>query len=154
VALPQTNLYLQGRGFDASPPRAITAIRALLDAGASVAAGGDNVQDVFNPMGRGDALETAGLLVTAGHLEVELAYALVSDRARSVLGLPSAGLVRGDRADLLAIAAGSAREAVATAPDDRLVLSGGRVVARSRVERFVAPVAAVTHDRPEALAWP
>jgi cytosine deaminase len=157
VALPQTNLYLQGRGLETSPPRAMTAIRTLLAAGATVAAGGDNVQDVFNLMGRGDPLETAGLLVTAGHLSVEQAYALVSRQARAVLGLPTVDVAAEDPADLLAVAAGSLREAVATAPEDRMVFAGGRLVARSRVERFVVPVAPVAPgpmERPEALAWP
>ena len=39
VALPATNLYLQGRDHQAAMPRGLTAIRALLDAGVTVAAG-------------------------------------------------------------------------------------------------------------------
>ncbi len=44
VALPHTNLFLQGRGH--SPmPRGLTAVAALRAAGAQVAAGADNLQD-------------------------------------------------------------------------------------------------------------
>ena len=42
---------------------------ALREAGATVAAGGDNLRDPFHPVGRGDALEVAALMVTCGHLD-------------------------------------------------------------------------------------
>ncbi len=52
VTLPHTNLWLGGR--DQRPvPRGLTAIEALRGAGVAVAAGADNLQDPFNPMGRG-----------------------------------------------------------------------------------------------------
>lgn len=91
VSLPITNLYLQGREHPALTPRGLTALRALLDAGVRVAAGADNVQDPFNPVGRSCAFETASLLVTAGHLTPREAWHLVSDGARRVMGLPAAG---------------------------------------------------------------
>ena len=68
VTLPQTNLYLQARDVPVAPPRGLTAIRPLLDAGATVAAGADNLQDPFNLVGRADPMETAALMVMAGHL--------------------------------------------------------------------------------------
>jgi len=145
ITLPITNLYLQGWQHPVSTPRGLTAIQALLDAGVRVAAGADNVRDPFNPVGRSDALETASLLVTAGHLTPDQAYAMVSDTARSVMGLPAAGPVVGARADLLAIAATSVTDAVANAPADRIVLSHGRLVARTEVHRTVA---APTRDVP------
>ncbi len=49
-------------------PRGLTALRPLLDAGVTLAAGADNLQDPFNVVGRGDPFETAALLVMAGHL--------------------------------------------------------------------------------------
>ena len=62
VALPATNLYLLGRGHPQATPRGLTAVRALLDAGV-VLAGGDSLQDPFNPLGRGCPFETAALMV-------------------------------------------------------------------------------------------
>lgn len=163
ITLPITNLYLQGWQHPVSTPRGLTAIRALVDAGVRVAAGADNVRDPFNPVGRGDALETASLLVTAGHLTPDEAYAMVSEHARSVMGLPAAGPVVGARADLLAVAATSVTDAVANAPADRIVLSRGRLVARTEVHRTVAaplsvaaprPVAAPDHARAPAVPEP
>lgn len=92
VTLPITNLYLQGWQHPVSTPRGLTAVRRLLDAGVRLGAGADNVRDPFNPVGRSDALETASLLVTAGHLTLVEAYTAVSDGARSVMGLDPAWL--------------------------------------------------------------
>jgi cytosine deaminase len=129
VTLPITNLYLQGWEHPVSTPRGLAPLRELLDAGVRLGAGADNVRDPFNPVGRGDALETASLLVTAGHLAPEEAYGLVSTGARSVMGLPDAGTAVGAPADFLAIRAVNLVDAIATAPADRIVIHRGRVVA-------------------------
>jgi len=156
VALPQTNLYLQARGVESSPPRGLTAIRALLSAGATVAAGCDNVQDPFNPLGRGDPLETTGLLVAAGHLTPAEAYELVSSGARSAMGLPTVEVTPGSPCELLAVAGSSLPEVVATATEDRYVFAKGRLVSRTRVERHVdGPPGSnpVDASRVEVPAW-
>ncbi|CRZ15725.1 amidohydrolase family protein [Mycolicibacterium neworleansense] len=135
VSLPITNLYLQGWADPVATPRGLTAVRALLDAGVRVAGGADNVRDPYNPLGRSDALETAMLLVTAGHLSVDAAYRAVSEGARDIMGLPVAGVAAGLSADLLAIRSSSLEEAVASAPQDRIVLSQGRLVSISSTSR-------------------
>ncbi|MDP9463536.1 MAG: amidohydrolase family protein, partial [Actinomycetota bacterium] len=68
IALPHTNLFLQGREHRVATPRAVTAVTALRGAGVNVAAGADNLQDPFNPVGRGDPLETAGLMIMTAHV--------------------------------------------------------------------------------------
>ncbi len=128
VALPQTNLFLQSRGDRTAPPRGLTALATLAEAGVTVAAGGDNLQDPFCLVGRADPLETAALLVMAAHLTPEQAYDAVSSAARSVMGL-------GPSDDLLAIRAGSLREAIASAPQDRVVVRGGVVVSSTATVR-------------------
>ncbi|MEU3340283.1 amidohydrolase family protein [Streptomyces sp. NPDC006668] len=135
VALPLTNLYLQGRGHPSGTPRGLTALRALLDAGVQVAAGGDNIRDPFNPVGRADPLETASLLVTAGHLSPDEALHAVTAGARAVLGLPAAGPYEGAVADLLAVRADSVSEVLGASCPDRLVFAGGRLVSRTSVHR-------------------
>lgn len=127
--LPQTNLFLQGRDDPTATPRGLTAVSALQEAGVLVAAGGDNVQDPFNLVGRSDALETAALMVMAGHQLPEVAYDMVSGNVRQAMGLPRAGTEVGDVADLLAIDAPSIRGAIADAPMSRRVFHRGRLVA-------------------------
>jgi len=133
ITLPMTNLYLQSRERACASPRGLTAVRALLRAGVTVAAGEDNVQDPFNPLGRADPIGTAQLLVLAAHLDPHEALELVSSGARTVLGLPCVRIEPGAPADLVAIAGSSLREAMATATEDRVVIRRGRVVSRTRV---------------------
>lgn len=135
VCCPQTNLFLQARGHTSAPPRGLTAVRALLDAGVEVAAGGDNLRDPFNTVGRGDPLEIASLLVAAGHLDTREAYRAVSDASRAVMGLPEVRVQAGFPAELLAIRAASVQEAVAAASPERVVVHQGRVVCRTRLDR-------------------
>ncbi|MEO2124385.1 MAG: amidohydrolase family protein [bacterium] len=129
--LPQTNLFLQGRDHPRATPRGLTAVRALQDAGVLVAAGADNVQDPFNPVGRSDPLETASLLVMAGHQTPDDAYRMVSNDVREGIGLPRLSIEVGSPADLLVIDAATPREAMANAPMSRRVYRRGVLVASS-----------------------
>ncbi|NBQ04254.1 MAG: hydrolase, partial [Actinobacteria bacterium] len=111
VALPHTNLFLQGREFATATPRGLTAVASLRRAGVKVAVGADNLQDPFNPIGRGDPLESAALAILTAHLLPHEAFDSVSKQARAVIGLASSGPKVGDVADLMLIPAGSIREA-------------------------------------------
>ena len=138
VPLPQTNLFLQGRDHPQATPRGLTAIAALREAGVNVAAGGDNVQDPFNLVGRSDPLETAALLVMAGHVLPDDAYDMVSNNVRRAMRLPTVRFRVGDPADFVAIDAASIREAIADAPADRKVFYSGRLVAATATDRRIS----------------
>ena len=127
--LPQTNLFLQGREHLTATPRGLTAVHALQQAGVLVAAGADNVQDPFNPVGRSDPLETAALLVMAGHQTPDDAYQMVSNAAREGIGLPRLNVEIGSLADLLVIDSESPRAAIADEPMSRRVYHRGVLVA-------------------------
>jgi cytosine deaminase len=129
IALPSSNLFLQGREHRTGTPRALTAVAALRSAGVNVAAGADNLQDPFNPVGRADCLETAGLMVVAGHVLPDDAYTMVSGSVRRLMGLPEAGSAPGQVADLVLLHARSARDGIAFAHHERCVIRGGRIVA-------------------------
>jgi cytosine deaminase len=103
-------------------------VNVLRDAGVTVSAGGDNIQDPFNPVGRGDALETANLLVVAAHVNPESAFDAVSaDAHRSMNSLPDEVAV-GSRANFVGLRATTVREAIAMGPPDRIVVHGGIVL--------------------------
>jgi cytosine deaminase len=143
VALPQTNLYLQARDRAVAPPRGLTALRALLDAGAPVAAGADNVRDPFNCAGRSDGLETAALLIMAGHLSPTEAYDLVAAGARRAMGLEPVTLTPGAPAEILAVRGESLADAIARAMQDRVVVHAGRCVARTQLQTELSPLSTV-----------
>ena len=141
VTLPQTSLVLQGHGLGSAAPRGLTAVRELLATGVALAAGGDNLQDLFNPMGRADPLEAAALLVVGAHLTPAEAFAAVTSAARDVMRLPAVTITPGAPADLVAIRAADLGTAIASGTPDRIVMRGGKVVARTQVsaELAVAP---------------
>jgi len=135
IALPQTNLFLQGREFTTAMPRGITPVSLLRKYGVRVSAGGDNVQDPFNPVGRSDPLETAALMIMADHQLPSAALDLVTSSARAVMGLPIAGPTVGSVADLVAIEAQTERQAIADAPLGRRTYRRGRLTSVTQVER-------------------
>jgi cytosine/creatinine deaminase len=134
IVLPQTNLYLQARGHTVAAPRGLTAIAALRAAGVTVAAGADNLQDPFNLVGKGDPLETAALMVMAGHMLPADAYDTVTTNAvRAVHGTPTSVTV-GQPANLVAIKSASVRESIAYQPSQRLTFRRGRLSSDTRSE--------------------
>lgn len=139
VTLPQTNLYLQGRGTPTRVPRGLTALHLLREAGVTVAAGGDNWRDPFNPLSRIDPLETAGLLVAAAHLSPADAYRTVSQECRRVLDLAPVAMEPGSDAELLAVRAPDVADAIAAGTEDRWVFRRGRLVSRTRLVQDVVP---------------
>ena len=129
IVLPATNLYLQGRDQQTAMPRGLTAVRALLDAGATVAAGADNLQDPFNPMGRADPFETASLTVLAAHMQPHDAWSAVTSWSAAATGRTPRAIAPGEPADLIAVPAASLREAIAAGAPTRRVWRRGALVA-------------------------
>jgi cytosine/creatinine deaminase len=127
IALPHTNLFLQGR-FRAPMPRGLTAITALRAAGVNVAAGADNLQDPFNPLGRACPFETAGLMMLTAHLLPDEAWHTVSAAGAQVVGRTAAHIAAGSPADLVAIRADGLRDAIAWASGDRLAWRHGHLI--------------------------
>ena len=96
-----------------------------------MAGGADNLQDPFNTVGRGDPMETAALLVMAGHLLPADAYHAVSAASRLAMGLEPVSRSRPDPPPSWSpLPAASLREAVAMAPSGRVVIHRGTVVRR------------------------
>jgi cytosine deaminase len=121
-------------------PRGVTAVRALRDAGVVVAAGADNVQDPFNPVGRACPFETAALMVLTAHLQPDEAWACVTELSARATGLPPARIAAGEAADLIAVPASSLREAIAMGgPARRVWRQGVEVTAGGRPPSPASP---------------
>ncbi|MGA0862935.1 MAG: amidohydrolase family protein [Ilumatobacteraceae bacterium] len=128
TVLPQTNLYLQSRETTSGQVRAIAPVDVLRTAGVRVAAGADNMQDPFNPIGSGDPLETAALVMWASHQSAENALDMVSGAASLACSVPPTLLQTGMSADFMALKALNVRDAIARRPVERIVVRRGRVV--------------------------
>lgn len=128
IALPLTNLYLQGRDRTSHVPRGLTPVSLLSAHGVNVAAGGDNLHDPFNPLGKGDPLETAGFLVLAGHVLIDEACHAVTTNAQRAIGLSPVDISVGAPANFLLIRAQSLREAMAMQSTERVVIRHGQQI--------------------------
>ena len=141
ITLPSCNLYLQGREDRGLIRRGLTRVRELLERGVNVVTASDNVQDPFNPLGKGDPLLIGNLTAHAAHMggvaEQAAVLAMLTTRAARCLGLPDYGLAPGCRADLVVLDCRRVRDVLALMPTRLFVLKAGRVVVRSRCEQVV-----------------
>jgi cytosine deaminase len=132
--LAKTGVAIMSHGPGGAP---IPPLALLRQHGVEVFGGSDNIRDAWSPFGNGDMLERA---MTIGYRanfrhdhELEFAFEMVTGAAARVLGLEGYGIAVGGPADFVAVEAGSVAEAVATRPRRKLVIKGGRVVARDGV---------------------
>jgi cytosine deaminase len=121
VALPETNLFLQGRRSGTPILRGITLVHELASAGVPVRLGTDNVRDWFFPFGDGDLLDTALSAAIGLHLDDDRALVKALCDGRD-------GLRPGDAADLVLVRASSLDDALARRPGARVVFKAGRIV--------------------------
>jgi cytosine deaminase len=135
VSLPQTNLFLQGRGSETARPRGIAPVRALARAGVIVAAGGDNMQDPFHPFGKADPYEVAALMVLSAHVPVVDALDMVTGAAVSATGGRPSGPAPGHVADLVLVPRRDVRSTLAESPYRRTVIRSGRVARDANSDR-------------------
>jgi len=127
----------------ASPHRPVPNAAEVRDAGVLLCAGSDGIRDTWGPYGNADMLERAMHLGLRNNFrtDVDVEYALrcCTFNGAAVMGLEAYGLATGDAADLVLVAAESVAHAVVSHPVRKLVLKGGRVVARDGRSLIEAP---------------
>lgn len=130
IALPSTNLYLQG-AWDRTPvPRGLTRLHEARAAGLGLSLATDNVQDAFYPYGGYDLLDTFSLGVQAAHLAPALDWIdTVTTGPAQALGLDWDGrLHEGAPADLLWLQARHEYELIGPRGRARRVIRAGRMI--------------------------
>ena len=135
VTNPLDNATLQGR-FDSYPiRRGHTRVKELLTAGVNVCIGHDSVMDPWYPLGYGDPLQAAFVLAHYGQMsgdhELRTLIEMITVNPAAALGLEDYGLEPGCKADLCAFAAPSEVDAIRLVAPRKLVLRGGKVIART-----------------------
>ncbi|WP_027730775.1 amidohydrolase family protein [Variovorax paradoxus] len=121
----------------APPSRSVPPLMACRKAGVTVLGGNDGIRDTWSPYGNPDMLERAMLIGMRYNLrrddEIEVALDTVTHAGARGCGFEAYGLDAGCRADLVLVDAQTVAEAVVARPVRRLVVAGGRVVARNGV---------------------
>jgi cytosine/creatinine deaminase len=134
VTNPLDNSVLQGR-FDTGPiRRGHTRVKQLQEAGVNVCIGHDSVMDPWYPLGYGDPLQAAFVLVHYGQMsgdaELRRLIEMITTNPARALGVPGYGLRPGGPADLVVFDAPSEADALRLVAPRTLVLRGGQVLAR------------------------
>jgi len=130
VALPTTNLYLQG-AWDRTPlQRGITRVREAASLGVRASLATDNVQDAFYPYGSYDLIETFGLGVQMAHLAPASDWldAITLSPAKALRLAWDGRIAPGCPADLVLLAATDEYELLDPRGRRRTVIRAGRIV--------------------------
>jgi cytosine deaminase len=140
VTNPLDNATLQGR-FDHYPiRRGHTRVKELLAAGVNVCLGHDSVMDPWYPLGKADPLQAAFTLAhygqMSGYEEIRTLIDMITLNGARALGLKDYGLTPGCRADLVLFDAPSESDAIRLLAPRRLVIRGGKVVARTEPAQY------------------
>src|SRR5436189_837163 len=139
VTNPLDNSTLQGR-FDSYPiRRGHTRVKELLAAGINVCIGHDSVMDPWYPLGYADPVQAAFVLAHYGQMsgdaELRRLVDMVTVNPAAALGIEDYGLHDGGPADLVVFDAPTEADALRLVAPRKLVLRGGKIVARTEPER-------------------
>jgi cytosine deaminase len=143
ITLPATDLYLNGRAVQALPPRGLTPVRRLLDAGVNVCLSSNNVRNAFTPFGRAHPLEIALILGYAGHMgsphdRIRLIEMVTTNPARALRIERQYGIRVGCHADLMVLNSTSLEEVISDQPEPSFVIKRGRIVVERRSQTRLA----------------
>lgn len=109
-------------------------VRRLIEAGVHVCSGSDGIRDTWGPYGNADMLERAMFVGMKNGFrhdpDLAMALAVCTTEGAAVMGVADYGLAVGKSADLVLVEGETLAEAVVSRPVRRLVVKGGRIVAR------------------------
>ena len=130
VALPTTNLYLQGAWHRTPLERGITRVREAAAAGVQTSFATDNVQDAFYPYGNYDLLESFALGVQVAHLPDALDWlGAITVHPATAMGLAWDGRIApGCTADLVVLAAADEYDLMSPRGRQRSVFRAGQLL--------------------------
>lgn len=115
VALPATDLFLNGRGTDHLVPRGVAPVHRLAQEGVTAALATNNVLNPFTPFGDASLLRMANLYATLAQIgqdgELEQVFGMIGAAPARMLGAGH-GLVPGGPADIVLLDAAGPAEAV------------------------------------------
>ncbi|MEL6321782.1 MAG: amidohydrolase family protein [Cyanobacteria bacterium J06626_14] len=143
LSLPASDLYMMARRDTHNQRRGVAPVHRLAEAGVTVGAASNNVQNLFTPFGDGDMLKVATLMAQVLQLGTpkhhEFCLEMVTTQSAKAIGISDHGISVGNRADLAIVCAATVSEAIGSAPPERTVIQNGSVVARRRISQYLRP---------------
>lgn len=135
VTNPFSNTLLQNR-LDGYPrKRGHTRIDELLAQGINVSVGNDNIMDPFNPLGKGNMLQAAHLLLHTAHLsgdeQITELFDLITYNGAKTLGDDQYGIDVNKQADCVILDATDEREAIRLTSDCLYIIRKGQVISQT-----------------------
>lgn len=132
AVLPIANLQMLGGDARTPRNRGCSRLNELLDAGINVAAGADNMFDIWFRFNRMDPVDTGYVTCLSGGLrtdeEVREAFEMVTSRAARYVGRDGAPPAAGGAADLVVHSASSMVDVFRNLPGRRIHIKNGRIV--------------------------
>jgi cytosine/creatinine deaminase len=139
---PLANLQQVGSVGRLPVHRGSSRTKELLDAGVNVAAGTDNMNDMWFAFGRLDPLETAYVAILSAALRTETEVAtgleMVTDRAARALRRSDRTIAVGAPADLVVLEAEDLTDVLRGLSTRRVTIKGGKQVGGMATERWGA----------------
>lgn len=133
IVLPMANLQMLGGEKRTPENRGSSRILELLDAGVNVAAGSDNMYDIWYRFNGMDPVETGLITCLSGGMrtdnEVQESFEMITNRAARTMGRWDRGVAIGAPADLCIHSAKNITEIYRLLPGKRIVIKNGKKVA-------------------------
>ena len=132
AVLPIANLQMLGGEGRTPRNRGSSRVKELLDAGVNVAAGADNMYDIWYRFNRMDPVELAYMTVHSAGMrldeEVREGFEMVTTRAARIIGAPVPAVAAGSPADLVVFEATNLVDVLRRLPGRRTHIKAGRPV--------------------------
>lgn len=136
VTNPSSNALLQNR-LDGYPrKRGHTRVDQLLSNNINVSIGNDNIMDPFGPMGKGNMLQAANLLMHTAHLsgnnQMPQLFDMISVNGLKTLNIHDNKIEVGKGADLIILDAKDEKEAIRLTSECLYVIRKGKVIVETK----------------------
>ena len=136
VTNPSSNAILQNR-LDGYPrKRGHTRVDELLANNVNVSIGNDNIMDPFGPLGKGNMLQAAHILLHTAHLSgnkqiLSLFDMITKNGAQTLKEEKGYGIKVGNQADLVILDAKDEKEAIRLTSECLYVIRKGKVISKT-----------------------
>ncbi|MFT8363927.1 MAG: amidohydrolase family protein [Sporolactobacillus sp.] len=141
VALPATDLYLNGREDTEKVRRGLTPVDILLEEGVNIVFATNNIQNPFTPFGTGNILDIAYLFAEVTRMgskqDAETIIDMLTYRSAKALNLGDYGFKEGSNADIVMFDARSLRELLLNQAPVICSYKKGRPVIQEAVEEGI-----------------